>query len=116
MDFTKRLNKSTGVVEAIAVVQATVEAIETNSKTNSNGKAYGFINARVNGDLLTGVAYQKTADAYTNKPEAGDVVTMEALATDVANGINKNWSLALPTASSVSKDDQDAAKAFLAQS
>lgn len=115
MKFLKRTNKSTGVVEAIATVQAVVESIETSSRTNSNGKAFGFVNARVGNDLLTGTAYAKTADAYASTPAEGSTITLEALASDVAQGINKNWSLALPQASDVSLDDIASAKAFLAQ-
>lgn len=115
MKFIKRTNKKTGLVEAIATVQAVVETIETKSRTNSNGKAFGFINARVGDDLLTGTAYAKTAEAYNKAPVEGDTVILEALASDIAQGINKNWSLALPAASDVAISDLDAAKAFLAQ-
>ena len=114
MKFTTRLNKSTNLVEAVAQVEATIESIETSSNTNSNGKAYGFIHARNANGLMTGIAYAKTQDAYNGAATVGDTVMLEALASEVASGINNHWNLTLPSASEVVASDVNAAKAFLA--
>jgi len=114
MKFTTRLNKSTNLVEAVAQVEATIESIEVVSKSNSNGKSYGFIHARNDNGLMTGIAYQNTHSAYNGVAEIGDTVMLEALASEVASGVNNHWNLALPSASEVVKADADAASAFLA--
>ena len=115
MKFTMRLNKSTNLNEAVAHVEATVESIETSSNVNSNGKSYGFIHARnENGALLTGIAYEKTKDAYNGAAIVGSKVMLEALAAEVGAGVNNHWNLTLPSASPVSASDAAAAKAFLA--
>lgn len=114
MNFIERTNKKTGLKEVIAVVQATIQAIETTSRTNSNDKPFGFMSlTNDNGDILTGMAYDKTAKAYPTSPIIGDTVTIEALASDIADGINKNWQLALPTASDVSDTVRAQAKKAL---
>ena len=115
MKFFSRVNKSTGVSEAIAQATVVLSKIESDSKTNSNGKPYGYFNADNAGQMVTGIAYDKTAKSYNEVGlAAGEEVIVECLATDLAQGINKNWQLALPVASDVSSDDIDAATAFLA--
>ena len=65
MEFITRVNKKTNLVEALAQELVTIKTIETTSKTNSNGKPFGFLHATdPDGKLLTGLAYKATADAH----------------------------------------------------
>ena len=115
MKFFSKVNKSTGVSEAIAQASVVISKIESDSRTNSNGKKFGFFTADNAGQTITGMVYNKTAEAYhENGIASGEEVIVECLATDLAQGINKNWQVALPVASDVSSDDIDAATAFLA--
>lgn len=115
MKFIIRTNKKTGLVDKLATIDAVLTSIETKSRTNSNGKPFGFINAvNENGDRLTGIAYNSTAMTFTDIG-AGSKVVLETEAKNIAAGENNKWQLALPVASAVDKSDLDAAAAFLAQ-
>ena len=114
MKFTSKLNGKTNLMEAVATTTVTIESIETTSKSNSNGKKYGFIHGRdADNKLLTGIAYDKTAIAHGNLA-VGATVQLEALVADVVAGHNNRWGLTLPTASPVSTGDIAQAQAFLA--
>lgn len=115
MKFLNRLNKKTGLVDKLATIDAVLTMIETKSRTNKNGKPYGFINALDEaGNRLTGIAYNSTALTFTDIG-AGTKVVLETEAKNIAAGENNKWQLALPVASAVDKGDADAAAAFLAQ-
>lgn len=115
MNFTTRLNKKTGLTDKLATIHAVLTSIETTSKTNSNGKPYGFINATTEaGDTVTGIAYNSTAKLFNNI-DAGTKVLLETEVQNIVNKENNKWQLALPQASAVSQDDVAAAAAFLAQ-
>lgn len=115
MKFISRTNKKTGTIDKLATIEAVLLSIETTSKTNTNGKPYGFIAAEDgNGGRITGIAYNSTAKAFANIA-AGTKVTLETEASNIVAGENNKWQLALPTASDVTADAIAAAKAFLAQ-
>ena len=114
MKFESRMNKKTNLMEAMATQEVSIESIETTSKTNSNGKAFGFVHGRTStGALVTGIAYDKTATAHGGLA-VGTKVVLESLAADVVAGFNNRWQLTLPTASPVLAADIAAAQAFLA--
>ena len=113
MKFIKRKNKQSGVMEAIAQANVILDSIESTSRTNSNGKSFGFLGATLpTGERVSGIAYDKTAKSYANV--ATDSVLIETLVTNLVAGEHNKWQLSLAVASDVSTADIDKAKAFLA--
>ena len=106
MRIVERTNKSTGEVEKYLVTDAQLLTIESESKvTKVNGKPYGFFNARVGGKLASGIAYDAVLErAGREQFVPGATIQVEALVSDVRNGDNNKWKIALPTADSLSED------------
>ena len=114
MNYLQKLNSKTNLMDAVAQQTVTIEKLETTSKTNKNGKAFGFLHGRTEaGDLVTGLAYKNTADTY-GSVAPGAKILVETLATNVRDKINNNWQLTVQGASPVRQADVDAATAFLA--
>lgn len=114
MNYLQKLNSKTNLMDAVAQQTITIEKLETTSKTNKNGKSYGFLHGRTEvGDLITGLAYKNTADTY-GSVAVGSKVLVETLAANVKNKINNNWQLTVAGASPVRQSDADKAAAFLA--
>ena len=114
MEFISKLNAKTNLVEGLATETVVVTSIETTSRTNKNGKAFGFVHGtNPQGELLTGIAYAATAAAH-GSIAVGSKVLLESLAVDIQAGLNNRWSLSLPTAAPVSQDARAKAAAFLA--
>ena len=72
MEFISKLNAKTNLVEGLATETVVVTSIETTSRTNKNGKAFGFVHGtNPQGELLTGIAYAATAAAHGDDVSRG---------------------------------------------
>ncbi len=103
MEIISRKNKDTGLEEKYLLTTGTLVNIESTSKlTKDNKKPYGFFNAKVDGKMASGIAYDAVVEnvGRDNFVE-GEDVQVEALVSDIKAGHNNRWKIALSTTESL---------------
>jgi len=105
MEIVSRKNKQTGLDEKYLLTTGTLISIESTSKaTKENGKPYGFFNAKIDGKVSGGIAYDAVVQSVgIENCVAGEDVQVEALVSDIKAGHNNRWKIALSTTETLSE-------------
>jgi len=104
MEIVTRKNQETGLDEKYLLTTGTLISIESTSKTTQkNAKPYGFFNAKIDGRVSGGIAYDAVVKSVGREAcVAGEDVQVEALVEDIKAGHNNRWKIALSTTESLS--------------
>ena len=106
MELVTRKNPQTGAEEQWVMADATLISCESTSrKSKANNKPYGFFNATIGGKRSSGIAWNGVVAGMDTTP--GTKVQVEALRSDLAAGVNKNWKISLPSTEALSTDISD---------